>query len=75
MSVSVRISGKKGKVNVEAKEAKTVGEAVAFAAEALGIEGYDPSRAKLMVDGAEVTADTPVTDGAKVDAAPAARLG
>lgn len=74
-TVSVRISGKKGKITVEPAEGATYADVVREAAETLGLEGYDPAGAKLMVDGNEVSPDDAVQDGAKVDAAPAARLG
>jgi hypothetical protein len=74
-SASVRISGKRGNVTVEVKPGSTVGDVVREAAGVLGLEGFSVEKSKLMVEGAEVPADTPVEDGTKVDAAPAARLG
>ena len=73
--VSVRISGKRGKVVVESKDATTVGEAVAYAAEALGLTDYNVNDAKLMVDGQPAAASDEIVEGTKVDAAPPARLG
>lgn len=73
-SVSVRISGKKGKIKIEAKEGSTAADVVAEAAEQLGVY-LDLTAVSFIVDGTEATGDTPVTGDQKVDAAPHAKLG
>lgn len=72
---SVKISGKKGSVYIEANEAETYGEAVQVAVELLGLEGFEVSGLKLLVNGNPVEHDAPVQDGDHIDAVPAARLG
>lgn len=72
-TISVRIAGKKGKVNIEPKAGATVADVLAEAAELLGIPV--PEGNAVMVDGAPAKLDTPVEGVEKVDAVPKPNLG
>lgn len=75
-TVSVRISGKRGKVTVpiDDEKVKTVSDAITVAAEQLGLN-VDFDSLTIIVDGEEASAETPVEGATKIDAAPHASLG
>lgn len=75
MAVSVRISGKQGKVVITPKAGATVADVVREAAEVLGLAEFNPERNVFVVDGHEVAGDQEVGEATKVDAVPQARLG
>jgi hypothetical protein len=75
MSVSVRISGKKGKTIITPEDGATVADVVREAAALLGLDGFNVANNVFVADGHEVAADHPADGVTKVDAAPQARLG
>lgn len=72
-TVSVRISGVKGRVDIELNQGATAAEVLAEAAEALGIPA--PIGVAILVDGTQVEPEAPVEGAAKVDAVPKPNLG
>ena len=72
-TISVRIAGKKGKVNIEPKAGATVADVLAEAAELLGIPA--PIGVAILVDGTQVEPEAPVEGATKVDAVPKPNLG
>ena len=72
-TISVRIAGKKGKVNIEPKAGATVADVLAEAAELLGVPV--PEGNAVMVDGQQAALDAPVEGAEKVDAVPKPNLG
>lgn len=75
MAVSVRISGKRGKVTVHPKDGATVADVVREAVETLGIDGFNTDAIVFVVDGHDVPGNHKVGEATNVDAAPQARLG
>ncbi|MGB4762447.1 MAG: hypothetical protein WBP12_03795 [Candidatus Saccharimonas sp.] len=76
-NVSVRISGKRGKIAVELdNDVKTFKDVIVAAAAALGIDEFNPDATTVTVAGEAVDVNAAVPDGTlRVDAAPKARLG
>ena len=72
-TISVRIAGKKGKVDIEPRKGATVAEVLAEAAELLGVPA--PIGVAILVDGTQVPPETPVEGATKVDAVPRPNLG
>lgn len=72
-TVSVRISGAKGRVDITLAEGATAADVLAEAAQALGIP--TPVGVVIMVDGQPAEADASVEGAAKVDAVPKPNLG
>ena len=72
-TISVRIAGKKGKVNIEPKAGATVADVLAEAAELLGVPA--PIGVAILVDGTQVEPEAPVEGATKVDAVPKPNLG
>ena len=72
-TISVRIAGKKGKVDIEPRKGATVADVLAEAAELLGVPV--PEGNAVMVDGAPAKLDTPVEDVETIDAVPKPNLG
>ena len=72
-TISVRIAGKKGKVNVEPEKGATVADVLAEAAELLGVPA--PIGVAILVDGTQVEPEAPVEGATKVDAVPRPNLG
>ena len=71
-ATTVRISGKRGTVNVTVTDGATVRDVLVEAAEILGLTGFEPAAA--LADGQPVGLDEPA-DAANLAAVPAARLG
>ena len=72
-TISVRIAGKKGKVDIEPRKGATVADVLAEAAELLGIPA--PIGVAILVDGTQVQPEAPVEGATKVDAVPKPNLG
>ena len=72
-TISVRIAGKKGKVDIEPRKGATVADVLAEAAELLGIPA--PIGVAILVDGTQVQPEAPVEGATKVDAVPRPNLG
>ena len=72
-TISVRIAGKKGKVDIEPRKGATVADVLAEAAELLGVPV--PEGNAVMVDGAPAKLDTPVEGVETIDAVPKPNLG
>ena len=72
-TISVRIAGKKGKVDIEPRKGATVADVLAEAAELLGVPV--PEGNAVMLDGAPAKLDAPVEGAKKVDAVPKPNLG
>ena len=72
-TISVRIAGKKGKVDIEPRKGATVADVLAEAAELLGVPA--PIGVAILVDGTQVQPEAPVEGATKVDAVPKPNLG
>ena len=72
-TISVRIAGKKGKVDIEPRKGATVADVLAEAAELLGVP--TPSGVAILSDGTQVQPEAPVEGATKVDAVPKPNLG
>lgn len=72
-TISVRIAGKKGKVDVEPRKGATVADVLSEAAALLGIPV--PEGNAVLVDGKQAGLDAPVEGAEKVDAVPKPNLG
>lgn len=72
-TVSVRISGAKGRVDITLAEGTTAADVLAEAAQALGIP--TPIGVAILVDGQPAEATASVKGANKVDAVPKPNLG
>ncbi len=73
-TISVRIAGKKGKVDIEPRKGATVADVLAEAAELLGVPMPIVGVA-ILIDGTQVKPEAPVEGATKVDAVPKPNLG
>ena len=72
-TISVRIAGKKGKVDIEPRKGATVADVLAEAAELLGVPV--PVGNAVMVDGERAALDAPVEGAEQLDVVPMPNLG
>lgn len=74
-TVSVRISGKKGKTTIKVTAGATATDAILEAAAILGLPNFTLEGSTVVIDGETAAADAPIETATKIDVTPKASLG